>query len=367
MTNTNYREAIMAAFLIMLLCGMLAIRLPVMAEQEAAIPEDDVQSILEKSLSLVEIDKEIARIGESKRLLMETMSETEIQLVDRELQIADKRDQAGNVLRAYYMGERDMLYSSLLSSKSWNHFFRLLDYIDIIVSHDKHTLNGYIGQYRDLQNQYSELEGKQAELIAMENKLQMQRERVVALEKDLSRQLEGRSDSERIMLLMQELTSFWESAGLEEVREYFKALSLAMGELPEWIQDNKDLLSIKGFQYTITVPEDRLNEFLREQDERFRYFSFRFQDGVITAHGQRDNIEISISGNYSVQDKPKNGIIFQVNELLFNGFTLPDTTRAALEDEFDLGFYPGLMVSFLKAKSVEVRDGELIIRLSLSL
>jgi hypothetical protein len=56
-----------------------------------------------------------------------------------------------------------------------------------------------------------------------------------------------------------------------------------------------------------------------------------------------------------------------VDDLLFNGFTLPDTTRAALEKEFDLGFYPGLMISFLKAKEVEIKDGELIIRLTLSL
>src|SRR5690606_35501778 len=121
-----------------------------------------------------------------------------------------------------------------------------------------------------------------------------------------------RSDSERIRLLMEELTQFWETAGLTEVREYFKAISAAMGKLPGWVQENKDMLEVKGFNYTIRVPEEKLNEFLRDQDERFNNFSFSFGDDTITAHGKRDGMEISVTGHYSIQDEPKNGIIFHV-------------------------------------------------------
>ena len=60
-------------------------------------------------------------------------------------------------------------------------------------------------------------------------------------------------------------------------------------------------------------------------------------------------------------------ILFHVDELIFNGLALPDTTRAQLEQQFDLGFYPSEIVSFLKAKSVEVKGNDLIIKLSISL
>jgi hypothetical protein len=366
LTDSHTRKRLAAAILAALVSALIILRLPVLAE-ERPNSEEDIHSLLEKSLSVIEIDKEIARIAVEKEALLETMSDTERQLAEQELIIDSKRDQAGDVLKAYYMGERDMLYLSLLTTDSWTDFFSILDYIDLILSQDKHTLNTYIGQYRDLQNQYTQLEDKQTELVALEDKLKLQRDRVIALEAQLEGELAGRSDSERIRLLMEQLTSFWEEKGLTEVRAYFKALSQAMGELPEWLQDNKDLMEIKGFQYTIRVPEEKLNEFLREQDERFNDFSFEFEEDTITASGKRDDIEISVSGHYSLVEEPKNGIMFHVDELLFNGFALPDTTRAALEEEFDLGFYPGLLTSFLKANSVEVKDGELIIKLSVSL
>lgn len=366
LTDSHAHKRLAAAILAALISALLILRLPVLAEEKPK-SEEDVHSLLEKSLSVVEIDKEVARIAVEKEALLDTMSDMERQLAEQEIAIDGKRDQAGDVLRAYYMGERDMLYLSLLTTDSWTDFFTILDYLDILISQDKHTLNTYIGQYRDLHNQYTQLADKQAELVALEEKLKLQRERVIALEAELEGELAGRTDSERIRLLIEQLTSFWEEKGLTEVRAYFKALSQAMGELPGWLQDNKDLMEIKGFQYTIRVPEDRLNEFLREQDEKFNYFSFKFEDDRITASGKRDDIEISVSGHYSLIEEPDNGIMFHVDELKFNGFTLPDTTRAALEEEFDLGFYPGMLTKFLKANSVAIKDGELVIKLSVSL
>lgn len=368
MAAISYRQRIACMLAAMLVGITFALQLPVWAEQQAEEPlQGDIRDLLEKSLSVVEIDKEIERIQEKKKELLATMSEAESELLEQELHIADKREQAGEVLRAYYMGERDSLFSALLTMKSWTRFFQVLDYVDIIVSQDKSKLNGYIDQFRGMQDDYKQLEGKQAELAEVERRLLEQRERVLALEQSVEGQLDGRSDSDRIRLLIQELTSFWETAGLTEVRDYFKALSAAMGKLPQWVQDNRDMLEIKGFNYTIRVPEDKLNEFLREQDERFNRFAFTFEDGAITAFGKRDGMEISVKGHYSVQDEPKNGIIFHVDELLFNGFSLPDTTRSSLEGEFDLGFYPGLLMSFLKAKEVEINDGELVIKLAVAL
>lgn len=342
------------------------IRLPVSAEP-LQTDGDDVHSMLEKSLSLVEIDKEIARIQQQKQALLLTLSDTERQLLNQQKLIDELQEQAGGVLRAYYMGDRDFLFTALLSSGSLSELLQIIDYVDILLASDKKTLNGYAKQYEQMKESREQLKEREAELSAMEHKLQAQRERVVALEQQLDEQLSGRSDAERLRLLIGELTSFWETAGIAEVEQYFKALSDAMKQLPAWIQDNDQYLDIEGFNYTLTIPQDDLNAFLRGQDEMFNRFSFEFGEGKVTATGKRDNMEISVTGHYTVQEEPANGIIFHVDELLFNGFALPDTTRDALEEQFDLGFYPGLIISFLKAKSVEIKDGELIVMLSVGL
>lgn len=360
------RQRIGIAAIVMVLITTLLIRLPVWAEPQTA-DIDDTHTLLEKSLSVVEIDKEIIRIQEQKEQITLTMSDTEKQLWLQEQKISEKQDEAGSVLRAYYMGDRDFLFASLLSFDSLAELFRIMDYAEFILTNDQHTLNTYVEQYRKVKDGYKALETRREELIALEQQLQTQRERVLVLEKNLDDQLAGRSDAERIRIMITELTSFWESAGIDEVKEYFRALSKAMQKLPTWVQDHKELLEIKGFNYTIKVPEDDLNEFLREQNDIFKHFSFEFTDGKVTAQGKRDNMEIKITGHYTIENDPKNAILFHVDELIFNGFSLPDTTRQSLEQEFDLGFYPDLIISFLKAKSVEMNDGELIIKLSLKL
>lgn len=329
--------------------------------------DDGTHDLLEKSLSLVEIDKEIARIRQQKAELAVTLSETEQQLLIQEERIADKREQAGRVLRAYYMGDRDFLLSALVSSDSLSKLLQIIDYIEIIYSSDKQALYTYAEQYKELQESIKGLETQSSELIVLEERLQLQKQRVIELEKQLEDQLSGRTDADRLRLLMKELTSYWESAGMEEVKTYFNALAEAMQQLPAWVQDNPDMMDISGFKYTITVSETELNSFLVEQNDLFKHFSFKFADNKVTAIGKRDDIEISVTGYYTLQEKPTNGIIFHVEELLFNGFALPDTTRKELEQQYDLGFYPGMIISFVKAKSVEIKEGKMIIQLSLSL
>lgn len=58
--------------------------------------------------------------------------------------------------------------------------------------------------------------------------------------------------------------------------------------------------------------------------------------------------------------------MFHVDDVVFNGLKLPDTTRQALEEEFDLGFYPSRIVSFLQATEVSSTEGMLHVKLSLS-
>lgn len=353
-------------FILLIVLVLAVCKLPVMAEPQLT-EDEQINQILEKSLSIVEIDKEIARIQTEKQKVMENMSVTDKHIAEREQDIKEKREEAGKVLRAYYMGEREILLRAILSFDSLHELFAMLDYVDIIFTKDRNTLDSYMTEYKSLKADYAKLDSRKTELEEVENRLQTQRNRVAQLEQQINGELAGRSDADRLRLLMQELNNYWESAGLEEVELYFGALSKAMNKLPNWLEDNKQYLDIDGFNYTIHIPEDALNAFLRKQDKRFNDFSFRFEDGKIIASGKHDDMEIAVSGHYTVEEKPKNGIVFHVDELLFNGFALPDTTRAALEQKFDLGFYPSDLIRFIQAKSVEMKDNELIVHLKMKL
>ncbi|QYR20103.1 hypothetical protein KZ483_19885 [Paenibacillus sp. sptzw28] len=348
--------------------GALAVWLtvsPVLAQS----PEDDeIRGILEKSLSVVELDKEINRIEQQQQTITRQLKESRENLERQRAAIDKHREDAGKVLRAYYTGERDVLLAAILSSDSFADFLAMMDYFDVIFSNDQLTLDRYSKQYNELKKGVARLGKESEQLDQVGEQLKAQRERVTVLQHDVDSSLSGRSDADKLRLMISELTSFWQNVGVYEVKRYFGALADAMKNLPEWVQKNKDMLEIDGFNYTLTIPENKLNAFLRGQNPLFDNFAFVFEHGVLSVTGKRDGLDVKISGHYTVEEiDTGNAIIFHVDELIFNGLALPDTTRKSLEDQFDLGFYPQKIVSFLQAKSVAVEDGKLIVKLSVNL
>ncbi|MBW7473668.1 hypothetical protein K0T92_02785 [Paenibacillus oenotherae] len=345
----------------------LAVWLTVFPVLAVSPGDEEVRTILEKSLSLVELDKEISRIAQQQQILTSRIKQSGDELRRHELRIAAHREDAGRILRSYYTGERDVLLTALLSSRSLADLLASLDYVNVIFSNDHHTLNDYSKQYRELKKSIKGLDDQSRQLAEVDKRLKAQRLRVLALQQDVDNRLGGRSDEDSLRLMIDELTNYWHNVGLYEVKRYFKALASAMREMPGWIQGNKEMLEIDGFNYTLTIEEAQLNAFLREQNELFNNFAFQFKKETVTVTGVRDGLEVTLSGHYTVENEPVNGLRFHVDELIFNGLSLPDTTRQSLEEEFDLGFYPGKIVTFLKTRSVEIEDGKLIVKLSISL
>ncbi|QHW30396.1 hypothetical protein GZH47_05745 [Paenibacillus rhizovicinus] len=345
------------------LAGWLTIY-PALAEP--AVPQDEeTRSVLEKSLSVVEIDKEITRIQTEQAGVQAKLKSSQAELALQEDAIAKKRENAGQVLRAYYTGERDVLLTALLSARNLSGLLTVMDYFDYIFSSDKDTLNDYTKQYKALKKNITSLNEQSAQLDEVETRLKTQRDRVSALQSEVDSTLNGRSDADKLRSLIDDYTDYWQNVGLVEVNRYFKALSKAMNKIPSWVEKDKDMLKIDGFNYTLSIPADKLNDFLRGQDNIFDNFAFAFQQDKVVITGKKDDLQVELTGHYTLE---KNGaILFHVDELIFNGLALPDTTRQQLEKQFDLGFSPSDIVSFVKAKSVAVQDGKLIIKLSISL
>lgn len=361
MQGTIRRIAV--ALAVCALAGWLTI-FPVLAEPQ--LPTDEAtRDLVEKSLSVVEIDKEIARIQTEQTKVKASIAASQDKLAEQEAAIAKKREDAGKVLRAYYTGERNVLLTAILSTRSLSSLFSVLDAFDYIFSSDKDTLNDYAKQYQTIKSKLASLDKQSAQLTDVETRLRAQRQRVAGLKQEVDTAINGSADADKLRSLLSDYTDYWQQVGLVEVNTYFQALSKAMGKIPGWVEKNRDMLAIDGFNYTLTIPDAKLNAFLRDQDPIFNDLAFAFQRDKVILTGKRDDLEVMLTGHYALE---KTGaIVFHVDELVFNGLTLPDTTDRQLERQFDLGFYPSDIVSFLKAKSVATADGNLTIKLAISL
>lgn len=349
------------ASLLLLFMSRAGATLPVFAEP---LPEE-TRELLEKSLSVVEIDREIGRISDLKAEAQTAIQQSEEKLAEQEIAIAIQREKAGRVLRSYYMGYKDFWLSSLLSAKSLIDLIRVWDTMSLIVEADEQTMGQYEEEYRKLNKGYEQLQMNKKELTAVETRLIAQRERISALQEELDSALAASGDEQMLLRLMEELQVYWKNVGLFEVKQHFKALAGAMRNLPDFVKETPGIIQSSGLKTKLTISDDQLNEFLRSEDSRFDDFSFTFDNGLLTMEGNNGQMEVKIQGRYTVENEPENAIRFHVDALIFNGLALPDTTRAELEQEFDLGFYPQKLIKYVKAQSVTLEDGNLIVQLGI--
>ncbi|MEC0132216.1 MULTISPECIES: coiled-coil domain-containing protein [Paenibacillus] len=333
----------------------------------SAIPDnEETRKLLEQTLSSAEIEREIIKITAEQKALEQKVESLNRQATQKKTAIADQQERAGAVVRSYYMGDRDNLLVAFFSAKSISRFLALFDYYEIIIGNDRDILSQYEEQYKDLKDTIQTAKRNSEELARLRTALEEQQVRVNALNKEIEGGIKNSSDPENMSTLLKEFTLYWENIGLHEVKTYFKALSSAMNKLPQFVQNREGVLTRKGMTYELNLKEEDLNEFLQSQNSLFKDFAFHFNDGSVTATGKSGALALSLTGHYTIQEEPINGLIFQVDHIVFNGLELPDTTRKTLEEEFDLGFYPGKIVSFLRATAVDSQEGVLHVKLSIS-
>ncbi|WP_054956632.1 hypothetical protein [Paenibacillus dakarensis] len=331
------------------------------------IHSEEARKLLENSLSIVEIDHEIERIGIIQKELEQMQISLQSKITEIEEHIGTRREQAGIILRAYYMGERESLLSLLLSAKSLPEFFRILDFYDLIIQNDQNVLKAYDQEHKQLVSAQNEAARNASQLVEVKDSLIQQRARVIALKDQVDGAIASSSNPEAMTQLIEEFTLYWENVGMYELKRHFRALANAMNNLPTFIQNSKNMLKTNGKEYSITIHEDDLNEFLRSQNEIFNSFAFHFDNGQISAEGKSGNLTLLIEGKYTITNEPENAILFQMEKLVFNRLELPDTTRQALQNEFDMNFYPKQLVSFLKATEVSTEDNILFVKLELDM
>ncbi|WP_256718012.1 coiled-coil domain-containing protein [Paenibacillus borealis] len=376
MLSRNILSRRFAFLLILLLCTMLPLTSAAslsMGSSAAAVssPPDfpdneETRRLLEQTLSSAEIEREILRITAEQKVLEKKVSLLSKQAAEKEAAIADQQERAGAVIRSYYMGDRDSLLAALLSAKSISRMLALYDYYEIIIGQDRDILDHYEEQYKDMKSTITASLRSSKELEELKTALTEQKTRVAALNEEIEGGISASSDPESMSALLNEFTRYWENIGIHEVKTYFKALSSAMNHLPQFVQSKSGMLTRKGMTYTLALKEEDLNTFLVSQNELFKDFAFHFNKGQVTASGTSGGLTLTLTGHYTIENEPVNGLMFHVDNVVFNGLELPDSTRQSLEEEFDLGFYPEKIVSLLHATEVESKEGVLYVKLSIS-
>ncbi|WP_438492334.1 coiled-coil domain-containing protein [Paenibacillus sp. IHBB 3054] len=376
MLSRNILSLRFAFLLILLLCTMLPLTSAAslsMGSSAAAVssPPDfpdneETRRLLEQTLSSAEIEREILRITAEQKVLEKKVSLLSKQAAEKEAAIADQQERAGAVIRSYYMGDRDSLLAALLSAKSISRMLALYDYYEIIIGQDHDILDQYEEQYKDMKSTITASLRSSEELEELKAALTEQKTRVATLNEEIEGGISASSDPESMSALLNEFTRYWENIGIHEVKTYFKALSSAMNHLPQFVQSKSGMLTRKGMTYTLALKEEDLNAFLVSQNELFKDFAFHFNKGQVTASGTSGGLTLTLTGHYTIENEPVNGLMFHVDNVVFNGLELPDSTRQSLEEEFDLGFYPEKIVSLLHATEVESKEGVLYVKLSIS-
>jgi hypothetical protein len=340
-----------------------------------AATDEEIKLLLQKGLTVYEIDQELTRVRQQEHNITLQISDTEQKLQLQLKRSEETKRHAAKVLRSYYMGDRDSLWMLLFSISSFKDALYTLDYLQMIVRNDHNALARHAENQRQLKELGQTLANEQASLVLTKERYLAQREQMVRLQQQLDEDLSNQKEAVLILQQITNMTLLWQDKGIPLFKTYFQALAAAMKELPDIISDNSTGITkhliINGFQYTFQITDGELNEFLRSKNPIFQNLTFRFTDTEVLAGGTHEGVEIHIKGKYEMaskeDEKGKPFIRFTIQQLQFNGFELPRSTVEAMEQEFDLGIYPQNLAAFLTLTGLKLENGKLSIMLKLSL
>ncbi|MFD0692771.1 coiled-coil domain-containing protein [Paenibacillus sp. GCM10027628] len=340
-----------------------------LAEEHANSP-DETKQLVQKGLTIYEIDKEVARLNEQDAKIVVQIKQNERDVDKQNKEVENTRKHAGKVLRAYYTGDRDSIWMLMFSISSFADALKMFEYLQMIVNNDHRALASFTESFKKLKALRGELETSRGELQKTKDNYLLQRERLVKLQEELDKQLAVSVQAAAIQEQIKSLNNQWKDQGIPLFREYLNNLSSAFKELPQYVTDgsNKylDLSNIKN--PVITITDTDFNTYLHTKNELLQNLNFEFTEDKIIAKGKKGDVSIVLQGSFVLKENPDmNEVRFIVNQLEFNGFQLPDTTIEDFMKEFKLGFVPRKMVNYLDVVGVEMKKGTAIVKLKLTL
>jgi hypothetical protein len=337
---------------------------------------DETKELLKKSLTIVQLDQEIGRLSLQDTAVSQQIETTQMDLVEQDQQVTDTREHAGKVLRAYYMGERESIWTLLFTAKSFADAIALYDYLSMIISNDHMLLDNYSNALTDLKTLQVQLVQTQTKLREVKAAFIAQRDRNIALQKEVDAKIQQipKEEAKIILVKIEDLKATFKLKVVPLFEKYFKGISEVMPIFVNYALKEERNKYIKGT--TFVVSDQDLTQFFRSQNQLFENLTFQFKDGQYSVVGKDGDIQASIKGHYTVEENP-NRLQFHVDELGYNdhlkeaGSTeniLDETTRHYMEDRFDLSLsVVKHSQGLLQAVEVTTENGLLTLKMRVTL
>ncbi|ARF67122.1 hypothetical protein B7C51_03825 [Paenibacillus larvae subsp. pulvifaciens] len=325
--------------------------------------------VFQKGLTIYEIDRELERLVEQDEKLEQEIAATDNKIEQKQKDIKITRERAKKVVKAYYMGGQTSLWQAVLEADSFQNAFIRYRYIRQIFKRQDKILSDYAVDVRELTNTSKNQQKAKLKLEETRQRYLAQKKELLAKQQELELLLKNSGMQKELEEQIGQLNKKWETEGLPLFKTYFKELARTMKDLPELVtQDRSKHLKLNGFSTQFELTDSDLNNFLRSKNNLFSHLTFRFKENQVVAEGKDKDVQMTIKGTYKLEeDSGEQVIAFHLEDLVFNGYSLPLSTRRTLEEDFDLGFYPKLMVSFIKVSDVKVSDGKLNLNFKFSL
>jgi len=328
---------------------------------------DETKALLQKSLTIIQLNDEISRLTIQDSNLTVQINHTRQNLTIQNEKVGETRVHAGKVLREYYMGDRDSLWLLLFSAKSFSDAIALSEYLNIIAENDHIYLNAYLQSYQKLQALHTQLLTTQSTLRDIKQQFIAQRDHALALQQQVDEKLSQlpQDQAQAIQAKINELKVEWNTRVLPLFEKYFTGIGNAMPLFVNYaLIDHRDKY-LQGL--TFQVQDEDLSQFFRTVNkDLFDHLTFQFQNNEYTVIGVDGDINASIKGHYTVEENP-NRLQFHVDELAYNGNVLDETTDRSMETKFNLSLsVEKYTQGQLQATAVSTNNGMLQIQLKLA-
>jgi hypothetical protein len=320
------------------------------------------QKLLQTYLQSYEIKAEIKRLEQAQQTLAERLALTEQKMMQLELKFADQRERAGALLRAYYTGERETLWMSMLAAESFTDALDVFTTLAIVYENELQQFEQYLDVWLEKKTLRDQLRAEQTEYSETRKRWQNQQTRVSRLQQELEQQLAQQANATQVKQQLKALASLWQNTGMPLFHQYFRTMAQIMAGLPEYLMARKQFRGT-----TFTIKDAQINDYLRKQDPMFKNTAIAFEPEQIVVSGQDRGVRVRIVGSYQVEQEPENVIRFRMKQLTFQNIELPDTTMDYLTKVYDLNLYTKDLNKFAGIKSITIADGEMNIRVRLKL
>lgn len=346
---------------ILFLVFLLITPVPIRAAQ---VPPSLEQVILQQHFTQKELERNLELIRGEEKSLLTQIAQLDTDLSRQSLMIEAKRRHAGDVARAYYMGQRANLLSLLFETDNFNDFLLAYDFLQILFTRDMEKLQDYQSERKKASLMQSDKQQRLAQVKLLRAHYEQALAEMLAVQKEKEENLQQLTDPASVQSLMDHLVADWRKDGLPAFRNYFSILTKVMFQIPELATPDR-IQSDGLLTHTLTIKETDFNQFLESKDSMFKQSQFHFENNQLQVEGSYNQMNMKMVGEYQLVSPTE--LKFHIVQLFYDGFQLPQPTIDELAKEFDFGFYPSMIAPTIQVEDIKLADQALKLKLKLGL